>query len=264
MLGKRILTIGLIGMLTLGLGAGTVLADETEDEAKEADHLEELMKNTEEDGVPGAYKIDGMDYGDEEVDEDTKAFMDSMLSSMYLYLYEDGTGAMVIFGAETEVEWDEKTITIEGEGTPYTLEDRELTIAEDGVSMSFVKMTAEELENIDTVGALQPGDYDPNTRAGYYKVSTLEEDGEVMDASVLELIGMEIYLVLNEDNTGRLSLMGTDTELKWDDEVISAEGEKLEYSYDAGTIIVETEDGTITLVYAGKPDEAPKPGEAAE
>ena len=256
MIGKRILTIGLIGMLTLGLGAGTVLADEAEDAAKD-DHLEELMKNAEEDGVPGAYKIDGIDYGDEDVDEDAKAFMDSMMSSLYLYLYEDGTGAMSIFGTETEVEWDEKTVTIEGAPVPYTWEDGKLIASQDGVGMSFVKMTAEEFEEASAAGPLQPGDYDPNTRAGYYKASTVEENGEVMDASVLELLGMEMYLVLNEDHTGRLSAFGIDTELTWDDDVMTSKGEDLAYTYDAGTIALEEDGAKMTLVYAGTPDEAP-------
>ena len=144
MLGKRILTIGLIGMLTLGLGAGAVLADEAEEPAKEADRLEELMKNTEEDGVPGAYKMGDIDYGEEEVDEDAKALMDSMISSMYLYLYEDGTGALSVFGSEAEVEWNEKTISIDGDEAPYTWEDGVLSIAGDSEeSMTFVKMTAQ-------------------------------------------------------------------------------------------------------------------------
>ena len=262
MSGKRILTIGLIGMLTLGLGVGTVLADEAEEPAKEADHLEELMKNAEEEGVPGAYKIGDIDYDDEEVDEDAKAFMDSMLTSMYLYLYEDGTGAMKVFGSETEVEWDEKTVAIDGAPVPYTWEDGELTIAEDGVSMVFVKMTAEEFEEAETAGSLQPGDYDPNTRAGYYKASTVEENGEVMDASVLDLLGFEVYLVLNEDHTGRLSAMGTDIELTWDDDVMTAEGDDLAYTYDAGTIILEEGGTTMTFVYVDTPDKAP--GETAE
>lgn len=245
MIGKRIMAMGLIGMLTLGMGALSVSADEAA-----------------EDGIAGVYKMDESYFDDSEASAEEIEMMKSVGSMMRLVINEDGTGAMEILGEKTELEWNEDEIIMDGEGAPYTFEDGVLTLGEGEEVMAFRKMTAEELEN-DESGPLTPGDYDPDTHAGYYKLSTMEQDGEVTDASVLAMLGMDVYLVLNEDNTGRISLFGVPMELTWDDDVITMEGEDAEYSYDAGTITMESEGSVLSFVYVGTPDEAPEPEEEA-
>ncbi len=248
MFGKKILAIGLIGMLTLGMGALSVSADEA--------------AAAEEDGIVGVYKMDESYFDKTEASEEEIEMMKSVGGMMRLVINEDGTGSMEILGEKTELEWNEKEIIVDGEGAPYTFEDGVLTMGEGENVMAFKKMTAEELEN-DATGPLTPGDYDPDTRAGYYKLATLEQDGEVTDASVLAMVGMEVYLVLNEDNTGMLSLFGVPMELTWDDDVMTMDGEDAEYIYDAGTITMESEGSVLSFVYAGTPDEAPEPEEEA-
>lgn len=247
MTGKKLLALCLTGILTLGLGTWTATADEA----------------AEEDGIVGVYKAVDFTGEDAEGSSDEELeMMQALISKMKLELREDGTGTMDVFGQGTEIEWDDKNITIEGEAQPYTWEDGVLTMEDDEASIIFKKMTAEELENEED-SILKPGDYDPDTHAGYYKLASIEEDGEVTDASILSLVGMEVYLVLNEDNTGVMSMFEMPLELTWDDETITMEGETSEYMYDAGTIVMESEGSVMTFVYAGTPDEAPKPADAA-
>ena len=254
---KKMLAAGLVGVLVLGMSTWTAAADEASDLAEEAENLDDEVA-AEEDGTAGIYRLIGGKFNGEELNEEQVELMETMGMSARLTLRDDGTGEIDLFGEETsELNWDEKEISIEGEGAAYTLEDGKLTIEVAEDYLVFQKMTAEELSDGVGSGPLQPGDYDPDTHAGYYKLSTIEEDGEVTDAAVLSLVGMEVYLVLNEDNTGRLSLFDEAIDLTWDDEKVTAEDEEMEYAYDSGTITMESNGTTMNFVYAGTPDEAP-------
>ena len=277
MKGRKVLVLGLIGMLTLGLGSWSVSADTEEttalSEAAEtaesvassaeaaesaASSAEEQAKDTaEEDGIAGTYKMDENSFGEADMTDEDLEMLKALGGMVRLIIREDGTGAMEAVGQQQELEWNEKEIIMDGESVPYTYEKGVLTMGKDSEKIAFQKMTAEELEK-DKTEPLQPGDYDPDTRAGYYKLSTVEENGEVTDAAVLSAIGMEVYLVLNEDNTGRMSLFDVPTELTWDEKTITMEGEKTEYTYDAGTVTLKEEGTVMTFVYAGTPDEAPE------
>ena len=255
---KKILAAGLVGVLVLGMSTWTAAADEAADLAEEAEKLVDEVA-AEEDGTAGIYRLIGGKFNGEELGEEELELMESMGMSARLTLRDDGTGEIDLFGEESEdLKWDDKEISIEGEGAPYTVEDGKLSIEVGEDKLVFQKMTAEELSNGVGSGPLQPGDYDPNTHAGYYKLSTIEENGEVTDAAVLSLVGMEVYLVLNEDNTGWLSLFDEGIALLWDDEtLISEDEEEIAYAYDSGTITMESNGTAMTFVYAGTPDEAP-------
>ena len=292
MTGKKLLVLSLAGMLTLGMGTWSAAADTaaqstsqteeadtaaqstsqteeagtaaqssslTEEAAELAKDAAEMTDETSEDGIAGIYKMSEESLAETaKADKEDLELVQAIGGMMRLVLLEDGTGSMNVMGQETKLEWNEKEIIMEGEGAPYTYKDGVLTLGAGSQTMSFRKMTEEELEE-DESGPLEPGDYDPDTRAGYYKLSTLEENGEVTDASILAVAGMEVYLVLNEDNTGRLSLFDMPMELTWNDKVMTMDGEDAEYTYDAGKIVMEAENVILTFVYAGAPDEAPEP-----
>ena len=81
--------------------------------------------------------------------------------------------------------------------------------------------------------------------AGYYKMTYLAEDGEEEDFGELDSLGLSYYLVMNEDGTCYLEMLGERDEMTWDDEYLTDdEGEKAPYSY-ADDVITMEEDGLI-------------------
>lgn len=94
---------------------------------------------------------------------------------------------------------------------------------------------------------------------GYYKIETLEMDGETMDRSMLEMIGMadSVYLVLDEDGTGRLSFE-EEAAITYDDsQIYSPDGEGVPYTLDGDTITVQVENVKMILVRSDEEPPAP-------
>ena len=295
MTGRKILVLCLTGMLTLGMGSLSAAAEEavpgnetaamseeeaapdketaavSEEEAvsgKETAAVSEEEaapdnETAEEDGIAGVYMISEESLDDMDTGEEDSEMLQAIGGTLHLILREDGTGAMEAMGQEQELEWNEKEIILDGSGAPYSYKEGVLTVGKGSSAMTFRKLTGKELENAGTE-PLKPGDYDKDTRAGYYKLSTIEDNGEVTNAQALSAIGQEVYLVLKEDNTGQLFLFDRAIDLTWNDKSITYSGEESEYSYDAGTIILKEKDVVLTLVYAGKPDEAPDPAAVEE
>ena len=77
-------------------------------------------------------------------------------------------------------------------------------------------------------------------RAGYYKATSVVEDGKEADLKGFFEMGLGFFLVLNDDGTGYLDIMGEKSDFKWnkDELIVDNEGteEKQPYSYDEGII----------------------------
>ena len=89
-------------------------------------------------------------------------------------------------------------------------------------------------------------------RAGYYKATNVVRNGEELDLKNFFDMGLGFFLVLNEDGSGYLDMMEEKTPLTWDKSNITAgDGEDKDeqaYSYDNGTISMETEGTSMTFV----------------
>lgn len=70
-----------------------------------------------------------------------------------------------------------------------------------------------------------------NSDAGYYVLDSVSSEGQVMDKELLKLIGLDdSYVILKEDGTGRMCLVGEVIDLKWSDGNITIEGVDTEYT----------------------------------
>ncbi len=67
---------------------------------------------------------------------------------VYLVLNADGTGRMEMEGEDpTDLKWDDKNISgvDDEDALPYTFSNDTITLEEDGTTMTFVKLTGDEL-----------------------------------------------------------------------------------------------------------------------
>ena len=90
-----------------------------------------------------------------------------------------------------------------------------------------------------------------NECAGYYRATSVVENGEEADLKGFFEMGLGFFLVLNEDGSGYLDMLGDKSEFKWnkDELIVDNEGkeEKQPYSYDNGVIKMETAGTSMTF-----------------
>ena len=226
----------------------------TETEAAASETETEAAALEEEAGT--YYELSFMDDGEGmTVDAETLHRM----GAGYILLRDDGTGMIVLIGEDPEeLKWDENNIIADGGEVPYTMDGDVLHMEKDGLVMEFTKTTWGELNT--SPEPVKPAEgYDPDHRQGYYKLVSINNNGEVTDASMLEAFGMSIYMVLNEDGSGNIIMFGEPMKLSWDDSSITIDGEAAEYVYLDGVISIVAQDSTMDFVYAGTPEEAPEP-----
>ena len=81
-----------------------------------------------------------------------------------------------------------------------------------------------------------------NAAVGTWKLTGLFEGGEDYSA-YLAMLGMDMTLVLNEDGTGSMEMMGEKIDVTWGDGKITNEGESIPFSVDGDKLTME-EDGS--------------------
>lgn len=85
--------------------------------------------------------------------------------------------------------------------------------------------------------------------AGYYKMTEVTSDGKTEDVSAMAELGLIYYLVLEENGTGYLEIMGEKDSLSWDDKSIQSEdAAPVPYTYADGTLKMEDPEGVMTFV----------------
>ena len=75
---------------------------------------------------------------------------------------------------------------------------------------------------------------------GTWKLTGLFE-GEEDYSAYLAMLGMDLTLVLNEDGTGTMEMMGEKLDITWADGKIMIEGESLSFSVDGDTLTISEE-----------------------
>ncbi len=86
-------------------------------------------------------------------------------------------------------------------------------------------------------------------KPGVYKATAMVQDGQdVSDQlAMLESLGMEIDLVLNEDGTGYLDMYGQHLDLTWDDSNLTVDGEAEPYTMDGENLILKEGNTSLTF-----------------
>ena len=79
-----------------------------------------------------------------------------------------------------------------------------------------------------------------NAAVGTWKLTGLFE-GEEDYSAYLAMLGMDLTLVLNEDGTGTMEMMGEKIDITWADGKIINEGESLSFSVDGDTLTISEE-----------------------
>ena len=75
---------------------------------------------------------------------------------------------------------------------------------------------------------------------GTWKLTGLFE-GEEDYSAYLAMLGMDLTLVLNEDGTGTMEMMGEKLDITWADGKIMNEGESLSFSVNGDTLTIAEE-----------------------
>lgn len=130
---------------------------------------------------------------------------------VFIILNKDGTGTLCFGDEVEELEWDEEEITDStGEVFSYTLKDGLLTLESDDMEMTF-KKTSKKL----TVPEVEA---EPEVVSTTYGIYAMIADNVTMTQADLAAIGTtpaNTYLVLNDDGTGKLTAVGEETNMSW-------------------------------------------------
>ena len=219
-------------------------SDETAETAKEEalDEEKPVVILPEDDGMAGVYNWVEMEtYG----------------VPCRLLLWNDGTGKLDILGTGTvnDVVYDDETMQVMDEGTvpqKYAYADDKLTWTytdEDGDHVStFIRLTAEERAAYEELGVGTVTETEEeNTSiwpednggvAGVYKWVEMDE------------IGITANLIIYDDGTGILDMLGVVETVKYDDTTMQSSGEGSlphSYTYEDGTLTWTSQDEEKTV-----------------
>lgn len=143
------------------------------------------------DDVVGTYRLAAMTGADEDdnVTAEDLEMMESLGMIVRLYMNEDGTGSLDMYGEVMELEWDASSITVDGEPAGYTYGGGILTISEDGESLVFEKISDE----VDASAPAVPDDFEPTEGAPLSGGDFTPVGGDIGDYHV-EILGAEYFL----------------------------------------------------------------------
>ncbi len=99
------------------------------------------------DDMVGYYKIVEMEQEGEDMSSYIELLEDNDLG-VYLVIEEDGEGYIDMAGETSDLEWDKKTISVDGEEQEYTYKKGKITLEneEEEIKMVFEKMSDKEVK----------------------------------------------------------------------------------------------------------------------
>ena len=100
--------------------------------------------------------------------------------------------------------------------------------------------------------------------AGYYTLVRMVEDGDEIDLSMMEMLGMKCGLVLEDDGTGFLYMDADVSELTWEDGKIVADGDTMEYTIKDKVLTVGSEEDGMIMDFKKSNEKAPTRESVAE
>ena len=96
----------------------------------------------------GIYKLTSISSGSASLTEDMVQAQEGFGLVSFINLKEDGNVIYSVDGAESKGTWDDKEITISGDGAEYSFKGDELTIDKSGMKMNFKKSSQAEIDEI--------------------------------------------------------------------------------------------------------------------
>lgn len=196
----------------------------------------------EDSSIAGTYIIDSVEVGGEEVAAEDLADLGITEDSFYIILNKDGTGFACLDGDKTEIEWDDETLTADGESIEYTVKGNKLTIEMDGDKMTFKKTN----KKIDPEA--EPAE--PEVTSTTYGIYAMIIEGQAVTGADLATLGMtanDTFITLNDDNTGVLSMLGETEDMNWN-------GSKMWAPNDPTDVVdMELDGDVLTITYDGVP-----------
>lgn len=90
-----------------------------------------------------------------------------------------------------------------------------------------------------------------SSAAGTYTLSSMEASGMSMNADTLALFGMEITMVLREDGTGVMNMMGYTEPLTWTDSSITVDGDTVPFTLDGDTLSISIDGSSMIFTRTG-------------
>lgn len=230
----------------------------------------------------GDYRLTGGYFEGKDITDEVLAAMELLGLEVRLTLNEDGTAQFSFMGETLDFTWEADNLNSNDEDISITYENGVLTLTHGEEFLTFVKKTDDKDQPEDKdeekkkekeevkIGAeeyeqdaqddqdKQDAQDTKDTIAGYYKLVKTEQRGTVTDATILSEIGLEIYIVLNEDGSGKMNLFGADMDVTWDEESITFNDEKASYECADGKLTINSGDAKMYFEYAGTPEEAPR------
>ena len=233
-------------------------AETTESETSEGSEVEKpVVTVPEDDGLTGVYKW---------------VEMESHGVPTYMLFWDNGIGLMDLVGTGTVrvIFYDDKAMQVADEGTvpqSYTYADDKLTWTctdAQGVEQvaTFIRLTAEERAAYEALGvgsAAETGDEekkedvsiwpeDNGGLAGVYKWAEMDE------------IGVTANLILYDDGSGILDMLGVVELVEYDDDTMQTSGEGAlpqSYTYADGTLtwVVQDEEANVSTFVKLTPEE---------
>ena len=242
--------------------------------------------------MAGDYRLTGGYFEGKDITDEVLAAMELLGLEVRLTLNEDGTAQFSFMGETLDFTWEADNLNSNDEDISITYENGVLTLTHGEEFLTFVKKTDDAAAADDAAGAetadgedkdeekkkekeevkIGAEEYEQDaqdeqdeqdaqdtkdTIAGYYKLVKTEQSGTVTDATILSEVGLEIYIVLNEDGSGKMNLFGAEMDVKWDEESITFNDEKASYECADGKLTITSGDARMYFEYAGTPEEAP-------
>ncbi len=211
------------------------------------------------DDVVGTYKLSSMS-GDDTSPEDLE-LMESMGLRCLLVLEADGTGSLDMYGEVESITWDDDHIYSDGDPADYSFRWGELTISDDDISMTFVKLTEEEIAALNDPASAPAS---ASTVAGFYEVSSMSVGDATMGVNSLaeqDITPNNTYVFLEDDTSGYISLFdGVEMPLTLDTKFMVVNGEAISYTLENDTIsiTVERDDDEVGLTFVRTGDTRPE------
>jgi len=91
----------------------------------------------------GTYKLSEMVEGEESYGSEYMDLMEAVGMTCMLYISDDGTALLDMFGETQELTWDDSYLTADGESIAYTIDGDQLVLAEGDLSLTFTKISDE-------------------------------------------------------------------------------------------------------------------------
>ena len=189
----------------------------------------------------GVYRLDGM-FGltIETYASIADLTVEQARNSWIMELKADGSGVITLDGDKADLKWEQDGSNIylieeaTGEKISGTIAGDKITLNFEGVNIDLKKdAPAENTNQGFSIGEMKPAAEGTKGDAGIYDILTFFDEGVSYSREELLNAGVTIGLILKNDGTGTISMMGTDLPVTWTD----------------GQITVYSDDGAETFAY---------------